>query len=85
MSSKWTTRISVVLALLLSALGSSVRAGAPPQVRLFDTGISSPTPLSANALSAKAQWTRVPEDETAHRFQGDAVLMNDRLAVVLRA
>jgi len=54
------------------------------QVSLFDTGVSSPDPLGRDALSKKTRWTRLPEDDTDHVFQGDAVFMNDRLAVVLR-
>lgn len=54
------------------------------QVRLFDTRVSSSTPLSAEAFAKTAQWTRLPEDETDHPFRGDAVFTNDRLAVVLR-
>jgi hypothetical protein len=84
MISRSATRMRVALAFLLSLLCVSVRAGAPAQVSLFDTGISSPAPLSASALSAKAPWTAVPEDKTAYLFQGDAVLLNGRLALVLR-
>ena len=55
-----------------------------PFTYLFDTGNSSPRPLSARALAGKDGWTLVPEDNTEHRFQGDAVLLNDKLSVVLR-
>jgi hypothetical protein len=53
-------------------------------VKLFDTVSSSTTALSADALRKQPGWTRLPEDQTDHRFSGDAVLMNDRLALVLR-
>lgn len=53
-------------------------------VSLSDTGVASAQPLAPAALRAKAGWLRLPEDETSHRFRGDAVLLNDRLAVVLR-
>jgi hypothetical protein len=56
-----------------------------PFTRLFDTGSSSPEPLSAQAVAAKAGWSLVPEDNLTHTFKGDAVLANDKLAVVLRA
>ncbi len=93
--SRW---ITFVPALLLALPAASLPAQVPfftylesPQersrsasVRLFDTGSSSPVPLSAESLSSKAGWTNVPEGETDHKFQGDAVLFNDRLAVVLR-
>jgi len=53
-------------------------------VRLYDTGAASARPLSAEALSKKTGWTRVPEDTVARAFKGDAVLLNNLLAVVLR-
>jgi len=53
-------------------------------VKLFDTGKSSPAALSAGALEKPVGWTQLPEDQTDHRFAGDAVLINDRLALVLR-
>ena len=55
-----------------------------PFTYLFDTGSRSAHPLSPKALAAKDGWTLIPEDETEHEFQGDTVLTNDKLAVVLR-
>jgi len=51
---------------------------------LYDTGAASPGPLAGEAVAKKAGWTQVPEDAASHKFKGDAVLMNDRLAIVLR-
>jgi hypothetical protein len=53
-------------------------------VKLFDTGKLSVAALSSADLERPAGWTQVPEDQTDHRFAGDAVLVNDRLALVLR-
>ena len=53
-------------------------------VRLFDTGTAATATLSGAAIAEKAGWTKVPEDQTEHRFRGDAVVANDRLALVLR-
>ena len=53
-------------------------------VHLFDTGKTATTSLATAALAARAAWTDLPEDETKHAFAGDAVLMNDRLALVVR-
>lgn len=54
-------------------------------VRLFDTGAPLPYAPTSNALEAmKPSWTAVAEDDLAHAFKGDAVLMNDHLACVLR-
>jgi len=55
-----------------------------PFTYLFDTGKSSPRPLSVQGLAEKEGWTLVPEDDTEHEFGGDAVLLNDKLSVVLR-
>jgi hypothetical protein len=61
-----------------------------PFTWLFDTGEPSSTPLGAKALAegplaGKNGWTLVEADNLDHQFRGDAVLLNDRLAVVLRA
>ena len=56
-----------------------------PFTWLFDTGSPSPAPLRAKALADKDGWTLIGEDRLDHSFTGDAVLINDRLAVVLRA
>ena len=53
-------------------------------VRLFDTARSADKPLSADDLGARTGWKPVAPGTTRHAFAGDAVLMNDRLAVALR-
>ena len=55
-----------------------------PHVRLFDTGRRSSGSPSQKEFWSDSQWTAVPEDQTDHDFQGDAVIENDRLAVVFR-
>jgi hypothetical protein len=55
-----------------------------PFTRLFDTGAASARPLVPRAIEAKTGWTLVPEDDLSHRFSGDVVLLNDKLAIVLR-
>jgi len=71
--------------LLLAALAfvSPGRAAAAA-VSLFDTGAPLPTTLSGGALSSRTGWTEVREDDVTHRFKGDAVFMNGRIACVLR-
>lgn len=73
-----------ILTILQGPAPRFARAQASPGVKLFDTRASSSAPLSGDALTKRAGWTRVPEDRVAHRFRGDAVLLNGRLAVVLR-
>ncbi len=53
-------------------------------VTLFDSVHASPAPLTGEAILGRKGWLPVPEDATGHRFRGDAVLMNDRLVLVLR-
>lgn len=53
-------------------------------VRLFDTRTDSAAPLPGEALSRRTGWAEVPEDDLTHSFKGDAVVMNDRVACVLR-
>lgn len=78
------------LLLALLGVGPSAAAGdseylpGTPFTYLFDTGSQSARPLSAEAIAAKRGWALVPEDDTERAFQGDAVLLNDKLAVVLR-
>jgi len=54
-----------------------------PFTILFDTGTPLTSSLTAELLVGN-RWTRIPEDKTNHRFQGDAVFLNDKIAVVLR-
>ncbi len=63
-----------VLVLVHGRLDGADDEPASPATCLFDTGVAS-APLHATQA-----WTRLPEDETAHRFRGDAVLRNDKLA-----
>ncbi len=55
-----------------------------PFTRLFDTGTSSATPLATEALANQVGLHLVPEDTVDHSFSGDAVLLNDKLVVVMR-
>jgi hypothetical protein len=68
----------------LTAAAADYEPGAP-NTYLFDTGTSSAGPLPAAKLDPKVGWTLVPEDDLTHRFHGDAVVLNDRLVVVLRS
>jgi hypothetical protein len=54
-------------------------------VSVFDTGSPSSEPLAGDALGRRQAWKQVPEDTTNHAFMGDLVLMNNRLALVLRS
>jgi hypothetical protein len=56
----------------------------PPSVSLLDTGAPATEPLPIAKLKSKSGWKPVPEDNVSHLFLGDAVVLNDRLTVVLR-
>jgi len=51
---------------------------------LLDTGASSSTCLPATAIDDKPAWLILDEEDTTHTFAGDAILLNDKIAVVLR-
>ncbi len=79
------TFLTRFLGLLILCLGAAMAHGQDetPFTRLFDTGDSAHQPLSPDALIKRPGWTLVSEDITNHQFTGDAVFMNDKLAVVL--
>ncbi|MGO8704166.1 MAG: hypothetical protein ACLQVA_10120 [Candidatus Brocadiia bacterium] len=87
----WTGwMVLTALVLLAGAAGLALaqeKALAPAAdagVRLFDTGAASADPVSAAALSQRSGWTQLPEDQVKHEFVGDAVFLNNRVAVALR-
>jgi hypothetical protein len=51
---------------------------------ILDTGTPSSSRLAPNAIVDKTGWTLLAEDDRAHAFTGDTVLLNDRIAVVIR-
>ncbi|MGD1000576.1 MAG: hypothetical protein ABSA67_07745 [Candidatus Brocadiia bacterium] len=89
----------IILLLALAAAAAAIPAGchrqpvpaaAPkaaeitgPFTRLFDTGVALSGPLTAAGLSASEGWAAVAEDVTTHSFAGDAVVVNDKLALVV--
>jgi len=59
-------------------------AALSPAVRLFDTGQPLASQLSPDAPAHLNQWKAVAEGDVGHQFAGDAVFLNNRLAVALR-
>ena len=53
-------------------------------VVLYDTGSPAAAPIAPVDIEKKAGWTRLAEDKLDHAFRGDAVLVNNRLAVAIR-
>jgi len=75
---------AAILCRASKGTGADYRPGTP-FTYLFDTGSAAPVPLSVDGVQAKTGWTLVREDDLEHQFKGDAVLLNDKLAVVFRA
>jgi len=80
---------ALAIALLVSALlplrAEAQGASDDPSVVLYDTGMASQRPIASQALAEKTGWKAIPEDKLDHKFAGDAVMMNDRLAVAFCA
>jgi hypothetical protein len=83
---------SLILAVLLSvSLFSAADVNEDMKERgaifsfLLDTGVHAADTLPPQTLQEKSGWSIVEEEDAAHAFQGDAVLLNDKIAVVLRA
>ena len=79
--------IFLILVLTVSINSGAVAQPAdapPPFACLSDTGTTSTSRLSPEILAAKKGWATVPEDNLTRAFTGDAVIQNDRVAVVLR-
>ena len=83
----WPRRVlrTVVRFGLLAALLAAPIARAEeesPLIRLYDTGVVNTGRLAPDALLKLASARQIPEDQTNAHFAGDAVLMNDKLAVI---
>jgi hypothetical protein len=80
-----TSTLLVVVCVCLDAFCSAQEGEQlEPFVRLYDTVAPIGEQGIADALPAAPGWQLVPEGDTAHQFAGDAVIRNDRLAVLLR-
>ncbi len=55
-----------------------------PFVYLLDTNSAASEPLPSKILKNKAGWSLIPEEETQHTFHGDTVIVNNKIALVLR-
>lgn len=87
------------LTVSLAALGLAAAAASPssaqegavglpldpglPYTRVFDMGAAS-IPDGPRVAPETTAWTLVPEGDLTHTFVGDAVLLNDKTAVLLR-
>jgi len=75
-----------IVGTVVASVGPAAAQSAPsaePFARLYDVPPEAAADLSESALSAKRGWTPVEAGDEAHRFQGAAVLMNDKIVAVL--
>ncbi len=78
------TRVATFVVVCLCAMGALARNAMgedtpTPAARLFDTGKA----LPSGTLAGADGWTEVAQGDTAHKFTGDAVVRNDKLAAVV--
>lgn len=78
---RWVCPVLLVFVLSGVALAAD---DVGPAVSVFDTRAGSSAPLPSAVLDNRPAWNRIAEDVTTHRFGGDAVLLNQRLAIVIR-
>jgi len=82
--------VAFLLSLSLLAAAGGSEGAEPPEIKpklgltVWDTGKPAGAALAPTALAGKNEWTAIAVDKTADSFQGDAVLSNGRIVVVLR-
>ena len=54
-----------------------------PFTEVYDAPAEAAAALSGKALSQKARWVQVRENDTTHRFNGCTVFLNDKIVAVL--
>ncbi len=75
----------VVTVALLMGISSFVGAqDIPPFTSILDTKTISPGPITDSSFKSRDNWHQIPEENISHTFQGDTVLLNNRIAVVIR-
>jgi hypothetical protein len=78
------TLLTIILCLgLLPALQASPDETLP-LVQIFDTGKTASKPLTSEVFSKRDKWTALAEDKLQHKFKGDVVVSNGRIALALR-
>lgn len=77
--------LPILLPLLISLLlvSSAFAQDDTSLTRLYDTGTQWNRPTIAEKIEKPSGWAVVAEDVTTHTFTGNAVMMNDKIAVVV--
>ncbi len=58
--------------------------GGAPFALVYDTGSAAHAPLAPEDMANYRAWEEVAEEDTSHAFLGDAVVLNDKIAAVVR-
>jgi hypothetical protein len=77
-------RIAFGLTVLLGTSLSAADRLEGPFTYAFDTDARLTGPLTAQVLEKREGWIALPEDQPHHAFSGDAVFVNDRIAIAVR-
>lgn len=67
-----------------ASINQMIQDTGPIFTYILDTGVPSSSLLPSNTVAHKTGWTLLAEEDRAHAFSGDTVLLNDRIAVVFR-
>ncbi|MDP7015818.1 MAG: hypothetical protein QGG36_08465, partial [Pirellulaceae bacterium] len=66
------------------AAAQTAQVKARTAIAVWDTGRPAAAALAPAAIAGENDWSRIPLGKPADSFQGDAILSNGRIAVVLR-
>ena len=80
---EYLQKVAAAVAVAAFSLHACAASTGQPFTILYDAPAASSVPLSKQWLSKKDGWVRLAEDDTAHRFEGCAVLINDKIVAVL--
>jgi len=82
---QWLCGVMVALAYVGPAPGQAAPApAADPRTHVYDVPEHAIASLSEKVLARKEGWLAIGEDETAHRFKGCAVFLNDKIVAIVR-
>ena len=76
--------VLVILSLLLSGGASALAQSPPARISVWDTGSLSVNRLLPEDLVNKEAWVKKSRNQKAPSFEGDAVIANGRILVVVR-
>ena len=78
------TSAGLITVLAIVTACPYLSAAGRTEPRLFDTRSQSWQPLTPVAMSVQGRWTEIASGDTTHAFEGDAVISDDDVALVVR-